>query len=203
MPPKSVTITSVVDKTRQYLLNDVNNPSSVSPVTLSNITFANISDDIGPIPPPRMFSDSIISTLQTAETDDNSDDKENIDNDFDPDTYNHAHGYINEPPPMDDEPLMIQIMNTDTFLNGDFYEKYEYDEWNSPFVEEVPAKEPQLAAVPKKSALKKPKIFTETTNIVNNNNNTANNIKLIKSIPSSTETKNNFTNLPNGLVLLF
>lgn len=144
-----------------------------------------------------MFSDSIISTLQTAEAENNSDDKENIDNDFDPDTYNHAHGYISEPPPMDDEPLMIQI---ESFLNGDFYEKYEYDEWNSPFVEEVPAKEPQLAAVPKKSALKKPKIFNETTNIVSNNNNNNTN-KLIKSISSNTEPKNNFTNLPNGLVL--
>lgn len=64
------------------------------------------------------------------------------------------------------EPLIAQInnmnMDMDKILRGEplcmeEYLLYLEDEWSSPLVEEVFAKEPQFSAVPKKSALKKPK----------------------------------------------
>ncbi|KAH7641765.1 uncharacterized protein LOC124493050 [Dermatophagoides farinae] len=226
---------------------------SISPVTISSIHFANISDDIGPIPPPRMFSDSIISTLQTAESMSNGaqcetktmendvGNKTGDDVDFDPDTYNIQQHHINYSHNNTNdrvESLINIIMNMESFDNGtgDYYDlhhdndddDYEFDEWNSPLVEEVPAKQPQLTAVPKKSALKKPKVFSDTNCQTANNNNDDNNVNANKLIVNTTtttttaaiaattptETTNNnnhnnhnhksstfTTNIPNGSVL--
>lgn len=154
--------------TRNFAINEI--PESASPLSVSNITFSNISEEIGPIPPPRMFSDAVISTLQAAEADDNRNSSS------DQTKSQQAPGFNAQRPGNDTvngsessarvEPLIAQIsnLNVNNFLNGDsyfiedYYPNFDYeDEWSSPLVEEVPAKEPQFSAVPKKSALKKPK----------------------------------------------
>jgi len=151
-------------------------PESVSPLSVSNISFSNISEEIGPIPPPRMFSDAVISTLQAAESNGiNGHGKPGDQKMVGPET-NSYNGVPNRLADMNREqierslqmvePLIAQLgnvnLNMDKFLSGeplglDDYLLYVEDEWSSPTVEEVPAKEPQMSAVPKKSALKKPK----------------------------------------------
>ncbi|KAI7690072.1 Phosphatase and actin regulator 2 [Sarcoptes scabiei] len=192
-------ISNGIDKSKNYALNEKNNFSSdsFSPLTISSITISSISDDIGPIPPPQMFSDSIISALQNIpETEKKNHCNINDQRNNKDETSDKVHGeyisentyresvnkYINnhlngddisssrlsslndsatsKKTPPDDEPLleMLDEMNVaDAYHNGNYYDGYEFDEWSSPFVEEVPAKEPKLTAMPKKSALKKPK----------------------------------------------
>ena len=150
-------------------------PESVSPLSVSNISFSNISEEIGPIPPPRMFSDAVISTIQAADADvngrANGDQIKTNESDFSK-VRGLTQSEINERLERTRqlvEPLKAQITNmhlnkVNQYMNGhnyyvdEFYPNYEYeDEWSSPLVEEVAAKEPQLSAIPKKSALKKPK----------------------------------------------
>src|SRR5690625_2849376 len=138
-------------------------PESLSPISVSNITFSNISEEIGPIPPPRMFSDAVISTLQAA-NENGSGEKSSKPGDDDeqdiPDsqTQNSHNRHGKEGGAVDVRKLIADILNFDVndHQNGlncaydEFVSNYDFqnfDEWSSPFVEEVPAKEPQLTAV--------------------------------------------------------
>lgn len=134
-------------------------PESVSPISVSNISFSNIAEDIGPIPPPRMFSDAIISVLQAADV------EEELSEQSGPEAHLNVESSDNGENGGDVKSLIAQIneLVMGSYQNGDGYTydeyyPYEYDEWSSPLVEEVLAKEPQLSAIPKKSALKKPKV---------------------------------------------
>lgn len=53
-------------------------------------------------------------------------------------------------------------------IHDDHMNSFEYDEWSSPMVEEIPAKEPQLSAVPKKAAMKKPKFLNGNGETITN-----------------------------------
>ncbi|KAH9414063.1 hypothetical protein DERP_012542 [Dermatophagoides pteronyssinus] len=223
--------------------NQIHPIESISPVTISSIHF---EDDVGPIPPPRMFSDSIVSALHTAESMSNGPECETkaIENgvnnktigdvNFDQDTFNiqqnqmdfihnnYSDGLI--------ESFLNYIMNMDSLDDGtckqnpadDDKDEFDFDEWNSPLVEEVPVKQPQFTAIPKKSALKKPKDFAaangQTANNNNYNDNNDDNVNASKPIvnttktitattPTETTNKNNHksstftTNIPNGSVL--
>lgn len=220
--------------------NQIHPIESISPVTISSIHF---EDDVGPIPPPRMFSDSIVSALHTAESMSNGPECETkaIENgvnnktigdvNFDQDTFNiqqnqmdfihnnYSDGLI--------ESFLNYIMNMDSLDDGtckqnpadDDKDEFDFDEWNSPLVEEVPVKQPQFTAIPKKSALKKPKDFAaangQTANNNNYNDNNDDNVNASKPIvnttktitattPTETTNKNNHksstftTNIPNG-----
>ena len=150
-------------------------PESSSPLSVSNIHF---DEDIGPIPPPKMFSDIRLNaiTVQLTNGQNDQNDKNSTpsevprnDNDSLPRTDKirektrlqmdgkvelwtriaqelSAMGFEEE----------AQQMNYDSDLD---IMNLDYDEWNSPLVEKIPAKEPQLSAVPKKSAMKKPKFI--------------------------------------------
>lgn len=170
-----------------------NLPESMSPLSVSNITFSNISEDIGPIPPPRMFSDAVICALQAVDAEnkctDYSDQVEIHEVKYDTQVNENINGMDSS---LNVDPLINQMSNItmnnysngDSYFYDDYYGNFDYDEWSSPFVEEVPAKEPKLSAVPKKSALKKPKHFT------NYNTNQATN-----GLP---EYRTPYTNLANG-----
>lgn len=141
------------NNSKVFTLNNV----SESPISVSNISFANIDDEIGPIPPPKMFSDAVISALQEAESNKRLE-------------MGHA-----QPPRHFKKAESVDIATVENAnkmaallaeiatlkLNSDFddYDEYSYDyysnEWEGPHAEEVPAKEPQLSAMPKKSAMKK------------------------------------------------
>lgn len=169
----STKCTSSATSNNNFSIKDLS-LESVSPLSVSNISVSNISEEIGPIPPPRMFSDAVISTLQAAEANVNGYGR-GVGAE-----RNESSGYSSTGssrlPPMDMnghmerntqlDPLIAQInsmhMDMDKILRGEplcmeDYLQYLEDEWSSPMVEEVFAKEPQFSAVPKKSALKKPK----------------------------------------------
>lgn len=128
-----------------------------------------------------MFSDAVISTLQAAEASVNGDEGEGGEDgaggtERNEQPCSHSSTAPSRLPPMDMnghmerntqlEPLIAQInsinMDMNKILRGEplcmeDYLLYLEDEWSSPMVEEVFAKEPQFSAIPKKSALKKPK----------------------------------------------
>jgi len=108
-------------------------------------------NEIGPIPPPRMFSDTVLLTISNNTSNAYHNDNNNNDNDSNMDSTNdNSHNKtlpISEPtevPQMSSLPICV--------IRSQFI--------NEPIsvIEEVPTKEPQLSAVPKKSALKKPRI---------------------------------------------
>lgn len=235
-----VTTAAITTNSRFYdakrLIND--HHGTVSPLSVSSITFSNISDEFGPIPPPRMFSDAVISTLQAADANGNvqqiyynnhrqkTEKMNNTQNDkcLQMDYTANTQKAVVDNPKNDcnncdhhEQTLVSQISNlnlnnvqvingagdggcgdngyyiNDELLNFDPNFDYE-DEWSSPFVEEVPAKEPQFSAVPKKSALKKPKnipIFHFST-ATNNHPNSASNGNIVNG------QSNNSSNITNG-----
>lgn len=188
----SVTITSTAslssstgnskfyDNTKKVSINEL--PESVSPLSVSSISFTNISEEIGPIPPPRMFSDAVISTLQAADavqsSQHNADQIKIKETELNTQRMTKNVNVNGNESGSRVEPLIAQIsnLNVNNYLNGelfieDYLVPYDYeDEWSSPYVEEVPAKEPQFSAVPKKSALKKPKNQNNFTFIASNSN---------------------------------
>lgn len=109
--------------------------------------------EIGPIPPPRMFSDSVHNHINinniTIET--NSYQKSYEDNDSSMDSTNDMTDGSNRSQTSLEVPQMSNSLPI-CLIRSHFV--------NEPIsvVEEVPTKEPQLSAVPKKSALKKPRI---------------------------------------------
>lgn len=142
------------NNSKVFTLNNV----SDSPISISNISFANIDDEIGPIPPPKMFSDAVITALQEAE----SNKRLEIGNTQTSRHFKKADSI--DIATMENANKMAALLAeiATLKLNNDFdeYDEYSYDyygnEWEGPHAEEVPAKEPQLSAIPKKSAMKKP-----------------------------------------------
>lgn len=109
------------------------------PITLS-------FSDIGPIPPPRMFSDPTHSLVMHIV---NSLENHDLNCQDDDDECSHTQ-------PKTTIPVCI-IKSADGSA----------DSFTNPIIEdEVPAKEPQLSAVPKKSALKKPRIAAVAQTII-------------------------------------
>lgn len=180
-PTASTVSTSVINGSKVYETTSTgggggrfslkNLPESMSPLSVSNIHF---SEDIGPIPPPRMFSDAVISALQAANAtvdckrngivDTGDEQEENEENRVENGNTTTTGTTTTT---LSLQPLINQLsnLNINNYLNGDNYfcdanyydDDFDYDEWSSPFVEEVPAYEPKLTAMPKKSALKKSK----------------------------------------------
>ena len=93
-------------------------------------------NDIGPIPPPKMFSDLALT---------------NCDSNFD----NNQLDYMQDDVTNIDVPQQMSLPLC--VVHSHYIEA-------ASLIEEVPAKEPQLSAVPKKSALKKTKFGNDFTN---------------------------------------
>lgn len=92
--------------------------------------------EIGPIPPPRMFSDSIPVSVCS--------------------NNNSGHDVIDDTDQMSDDDeesntSLSHLTQPVCIIRDQLYEE------SQAMIEEIPAKEPQLSAVPKKSALKKPR----------------------------------------------
>lgn len=144
-----------------------NNPTtfteSISPISVSNISCSNLSEDMV-IPPPTMFSDAVMSALQAVVSELGSNSNSMI-------KFNNLASDYQSEKSLQIEPLIAQIstLNIDQVLtvhSDAYFEQYclnfdDHDEWSSPFVEEVLAKQPHMKAVPKKSALKKSSISIE------------------------------------------
>lgn len=124
-----------------------------------------------------MFSDAVISTIQAAEgnfkVNGHSKNVGQSSGGHESSSYNVSSRLLqgemadhSERTVQIVEPLIAQIskvnLNMDKFLSGEPLDLEDYllyieDEWDPALTEEVPAKEPQFSAVPKKSALKKSK----------------------------------------------
>ncbi|XP_054152915.1 phosphatase and actin regulator 1-like [Oppia nitens] len=152
-------------KANKIHINTINSVNKCVMQLNSNSSMISEFTDIGPIPPPRMFSDSVHNTY----TSDNNNIK--IESSFNNNCINEDNNDSN----MESIGNELRMSQMDRSANGSevpqmsslpicvIHSQYA----NEPLsvTEEVPAKEPQLSAVPKKSALKKARI----TNTDNNN----------------------------------
>ncbi len=142
-----------------------------SSVTHSMMTALQFNE-IGPIPPPRMFCDTVMHNInnnnnnsdnynvnKNNENDSNMDSNDITDNSHKSLPQTERTQTITEVPQMSSLPICVIRSQ---FIN------------ESISVEEVPTKEPQLTAVPKKSALKKPRIASAMSCPANNSSTNEN-----------------------------
>ncbi|CAG2162261.1 unnamed protein product [Oppiella nova] len=187
-------------------INSMNNSVNKCVMQLnSNTNHAMINElqfsDIGPIPPPRMFSDSVHNTYNTNNISfDSSFHNYNEDNDSSMDLSHNDINYPQEVPQMSSLPICV--------IHSHLV--------NEPITtaEEVPTKEPQLSAIPKKSALKKARITANDTdsqmanqpqvsapNHTNTSNTDTSSPVLIRPQPTPRYTYNSIQQMPMQIVV--
>ncbi|CAG2101930.1 unnamed protein product [Medioppia subpectinata] len=166
----SMSTSNELKNNNKYNINSINNSVNKCVMQLNtNHSMANELQfsDIGPIPPPRMFSDSVHNTYNTNNItiDSSFNNTYNEDNDSNMDLSTNDINYpqmqrtnSTEVPQMSSLPICV--------IHSHFA--------NEPIsvAEEVPINEPQLSAVPKKSALKKARITSDESDGQKGGNNT-------------------------------
>ncbi|RWS16483.1 Phosphatase and actin regulator 1-like protein [Dinothrombium tinctorium] len=126
--------------------------ASIEPISPLNLEFR----DIGPIPPPRMFSDPSNSTILQNEN--VSESSVDIDDDDMNAFYKDNEDYdLNDPELEQIHKTTIPVCIIKNVGEGE-------DSLPTAIIEEeIPAKEPQLSAIPRKSALKKTKVSNSSS----------------------------------------
>lgn len=142
-------------------------PPSLHDLPESSLASNNLhfDDDIGPIPPPKMFSDIRLNSITVqVPSDSSADDGAGKENNPSNNNKQIVNGKSLVWAKIAEELATLGFDDDDDAINDDNMNSFDYDEWSSPMVEEIPAKEPQLSAVPKKSAMKKPKFLNGGNN---------------------------------------